>query len=112
MAKIQVQAELGNIKDPTEFIRFCSQFIQDLQDIVNGQLEFDVNFKSQIVEITFEAPNQTIEIKHSLNRTGVRYLVAGKSVSCDVYDGDKAQTSSAIYLRSTVAPAKVNLVLF
>jgi len=112
MSKVETHGDLGSIKDTTTFMRFCSSFLSDVTDVINGQLEFSLNIKSQVVSVTFNTANSDVTVTHTLNKTGVNFLVANKDVACDIYHGSQSDTSSTIYVRSTVAPATVVLVLF
>lgn len=111
MSQVQTLAELASIEDNDEFRRYSSRTISSIVDTVNGNLEFDKNFKSQTVEVTFAAANTDTEIMHGLNRTTVHYLIVNKDVACDVYNGNRANVLSACYLRCTVATT-LTLILF
>ena len=112
MSRVETHGDLGSIKTPEEFMRFCSSFLSDLENAFNGLIEFDQNIKSQTVSVKFDSANVDKEIKHSLNKSSVNFLVANKDVSCDIYHGSGSDTGSTIFLRSTVAPATVILILF
>lgn len=109
MAKLD-NIDLGKIKDVSEFMRYCAKFCQNLFNLINGKLEFDSNILSQTVEVTFATANTDTKVSHSLNRTGLGYIVKSKSAACDVYDGNTAANNKAIYVRSTVATT-VTLIL-
>ncbi len=109
--KIKNSIDLSTIKEPEEFMRHGSQAIQAIGDSVNGALEFDKNIRSQTVSVVFATANIDVAVSHTLNKTGVHYLVGKKSASCDVFSGKKASTDSTIYLQST-HPATVSVVLF
>lgn len=112
MSKITSQFDLGKITDPAEFMRFCSQFISELQPTINGKLEFDANLATQtIADVSFPDADTNVAVKHKLGRTGLRYFVVKKNAPCDIYSGSITDTSDQIYLKSSVAGAKVTLVL-
>jgi len=102
MAKLD-NIDLGKITDMKEFMNYCAKFCQNLFNVMNGKLEFDSNILSQTIEVTFLATNTDTRVSHSLNRTGLGYIVKQKDAACDIYDGTTAATNNAIYLRSTVA---------
>lgn len=112
MSKVTELGDFTNVSDPATFIRFCSRFLAQLQDTVNGQLDFKTNFNCEIVDVTFSQANVEQGITHKLNKTGLNYFVVKKSVSCDVYAGNTADTKAIAYLTSTVAGASVTLILF
>lgn len=111
MSKVVSQADLGKITDPASFITYCAKFINDLIPVFNGGLEFDLNMKTQTVSINFSNANTDQSIPHNLNKTGVKYIVAQKKLSTDIYDGLTSSTTKTLYLRSTVATT-VTLILF
>lgn len=110
MGQIQSKVDFGNIKDPAEFIKYASQFLQELQSIMNGSLELDKNFLSQTIEVKFPQANTDVIVRHNLNRTGLRFFPIEKSVSCDVYHGQGTDSTNTIFLRCTAATT-VTLVL-
>lgn len=111
MGQINGHTDLSNIKDTTDFIRFASALISNICDVVNGNVQFDSNFKSQTVSVTFPAGATDVSVQHNLNKTGVNYLAARKSAPCDVYTGSGAATNNTVVLRGTAA-STVILVLY
>lgn len=101
MAKLD-NIDLGKIVDPKDFMRYCSKFCANVFSLFNGKIEFDLNILSQTVTVTFVSSNTDTKVNHSLNRTGLKYIVASSGSACDVYDGVTPSTNSAIYLRGTV----------
>lgn len=102
MSKI-TPIDLTNLTDTNDFMRFCSQLVGTIVDTINGKLEFDTNLLTQSVSVTFSATNTDTSVSHSLNKTGVKYIVTSKNAACDVYNGLTAASSSTLYLRGTVA---------
>lgn len=111
MAKISTPADLTSITDTTEFMKYCSQLIGNMVDIINGRLSFGDNVQSQEIEVSFTTANTDIAITHKLNKTGVKYWPVVKSKACDVFTGSRAQTNNTIYLQCTQV-ATVTLELF
>lgn len=112
MASLSNPKQLQNITDFKEFMRYCAQAVDDIQTVVNGQVEFDQNFKSQTVIVTFNDANSDVMIRHNLNKVGVNYIVSNKNIASDFYHGSGADTLSTIYLRSTVAGVTATIVLY
>lgn len=110
MPKINHYPDLGNIKDPDEFMKHASPVIKGIADIVNGKLGFD-NMNTQTVTVTFPSANTDVVVPHTLNKMGVHYLPAKKSVACDIFDGTGVASINKIYLQSSVA-ATVTLILY
>lgn len=111
MAKITSPTDLTSITDEKDFMRFTSQLINNIVDIINGKITFNDNITSQSVTVSFTAANTDTAISHKLNKTGVKYFPVSKSVACDVFNGSKSQTTNTIYLQSTQI-ANVTLELY
>lgn len=111
MSQVQALSDLGNIEDPTEFMRQASKLLTSIVDVVNGGLEFDKNLLSQTVDFTFTAVNTEFAVPHNLNRTGLNYIVVSKSAYCDVARVVNRDTKTAIYLIGS-GIANVKLILF
>jgi uncharacterized protein (UPF0262 family) len=103
MGVIKYHPDLSNIKDLETFIKYASQAINQLHDIIGGSVNFDSNIASQTMSIKFNQANVEQVFTHSLNRKGLRYIVVDKSVACDVYHNAARDNISQIYLSCTVA---------
>lgn len=111
MAKVRLLTELSNLTTLPEFIKYCSQAVTDLAGAVNGGLNFNENIASQQVVVGFSGAATDVKITHTLNKTGVVYLVAQKGSPCDIYDGVGTPTKGQIFLRSNTAGVTVTLIL-
>jgi hypothetical protein len=111
VSRVLSQTDLGKITDTNKFMQYCSKLLNDLMSVFNGKIEFDLNILSQTVSVKFVNANTDLSVAHNLNKTGVKYIVASKSATCDVYNGVTSSTTKTIYLRSTVATT-VTLILF
>lgn len=109
--KLTNLADLSKITDAPTFMRMCSQVVQQIANVINGAVEFDANIASQTVSVTFKTANADTVVPHGLKRVVSKYLVASSSAATSVYTGHAAPTTSAVYLRATVA-ATVQVVLF
>lgn len=112
MAKLTTYAETGKITEAADFMKIVSQFLLEIQPIINGKIEFESNILSQVVTSYFPTANVDLVIPHALGKTPIRYLVADKTRSCDVYRGSKVETKDNVFLKSTVAGVTVTLILF
>lgn len=110
MGVIKNHLDLSNIKELDELVRFTSQAINQIHDILGGAVEFDSNILSQTVQIRFSQANVFQAVTHSLNRKGLRYIVVDKLAACDIYHDATRDNVSQIYLASTVATT-VTLIL-
>jgi hypothetical protein len=103
MARLKYHPDLSNITDLGMFIKYSTQNFNQLQDILEGSIEFDSNIASQTITVTFPTANTDKIITHQLNRTGLKFFVVDKSVSCDVYHNKTRDTITQICLKCTVA---------
>lgn len=112
MASLSNPKQLQNITDVQEFMRYCAQAVDDIQTVVNGQIEYGQNIKSQTVSVLFNQANADVMIRHTLNKIGVNFSVVNKNMSSDFYHGSGVDTLGTIYLRSTVAGVTATIILF
>lgn len=101
MPIVKTKADLGNLKSLEDIIRYVAIFAKDIVQTVNGRLEFDQNMKSDTVDVTFDSANTEVEISHDLGKVPSGYLVAKASAACAIYDGDRRNTATKIYLKSS-----------
>ncbi len=112
MASLSNPKQLQNINDVQEFMRYCAQAVDDIQTVINGQIEFGVNIKSQTVVQYFDQANVDKQILHSLNKTNVNFIIVNKTASSDFYHGVNKDLINTINLRSTVAGVTATIILF
>lgn len=93
---------MSNLGTTDDFNRFVSLALKQIKDAVNGGLTFSDNFDAKTVSVAFSSPNVTIAVQHGLGRVPNGYIVVGLSSGMIVFDGSTANTSSTIYLQSTV----------
>lgn len=103
MSKLKYQPDLSNIKTVEDVVKFYSQAINQLQDILDARVEFDINIASQKIDVTFAQANTWYFITHKLNRKGLKFLIADKSISCDVAHDASRDNVSQICLSCTQA---------
>lgn len=99
-------------KDIERFAANVGRFLEELQPLINGKIEFDINLATETVTTFFKFANTTQMVSHSLARTGLKYLICDKSAACDVFHPSSQDTKTAIAFQSTVAGVTVSLVLF
>ena len=103
MSRMTIQTDLGRIDNLETLIKFTALCIQQLNNIVNGNVEFDANIASQTLTLKFNIANKEQLFIHKLNRKGLKFFVVDKSVACDVYHNARQDTVSQICLSCTVA---------
>lgn len=110
MSNIQASSGIAQVL-PEEVPRFVDLFCQDVTNVVNGNLDFQTNFNCKIVAVTFSSANIDTPVVHNLGRVSTTFLVTSKNVSADIYNGTNSGTTTTMYLRSSVAPVTVTLVV-
>lgn len=103
MGVIKYHVDLSNIKDLPTLVKYSSQAVNQIHDILGGKVEFDSNILSQTLTVTFATANTSLLIDHNLNKKGLRYFVIDKSTPCDVYHVASNDTKSQICLACNVA---------
>lgn len=111
MGRVRNLLDILNLTEPEEIARFCSNAFREIQQIINGNISFEDNFRGKTVEVTFTVINQDTRIEHGLGYVPTGYIVTTKDVALNVYDGAADTTSSAIFLRSTLA-GTANILIF
>ncbi len=110
MSRITVTTDMSQCK-PDELSKFLDHFCQNVEQVLNGRLDFQTNFNCKQISITFGVANQSVSIDHGLGRVPVGYIVTRASAATSVYDSTVANTTSAISLMAS-APATVGLLVF
>lgn len=111
MSRMTIQTDLGRIKDLDTLIKYTSQCIQQLNNIVNGNIEFDSNIMSQTMSIKFTTANLDTMFTHTLNRKNLKYMIVDKTIACDVYHTASKDNASQICLACTQVTS-VTIILF
>lgn len=112
MAKLTTFTDLGRIQDATEFIRFASGAFVEMQSIINGKIEFDLNIASQTKVVFFPSANTDLTLSHNLGKSSINYLVTQKTAPCDIYNGVTKTTDNLVSLRSNAAGVTVTIILY
>lgn len=112
MGAIKGVIDLTNTTNPDMFFRYCSDLLNQIVGTINGGIEINQqNMNLSVIDATFTVANSDTTFTHTLDRTPKYYIVCKRSVSCTVYTGTKAFTSSTITLKSS-ATANVSLIIF
>ena len=110
MSQIKLFTDIGSSKDEAYFKDQVSNMLGQIQVIVNGQLEFDQNLKTQTVtQVIGTVP---VAINHRLNKIGVKYIVADKNAAADLFHVASRDNKDTIFLQSTVTGVKFTVILF
>lgn len=108
--RVVTRLTLSNVRNQEELIRYASQDISSIADILNGGLDF-TNFRAATVDVVFKAANSSQQVTHKLGKIPTGYIVVKKSVSMVVYDGVGDATDQDIFLKSS-AIGTARLVIF
>lgn len=106
------QISTSNLNDAGSNAQYGSQVLDGVSQALNGGLSFADNFKCNSIDVTFQTANVAQSVAHTLNKTGVKYIVVSKNVAADVFSTGNRDTTKAIFLTCTVSSAQVSLVLY
>lgn len=112
MSKLSATAHFSGEKEVEGLARWSGAFAKDVFDTVNGLLEFDTNLRTATKSVAFVAANTDVGIAHGLGIVPRGYIVAGKDLSCDIYNGSVANTITTLYLRCSVASVTATIIVF
>jgi hypothetical protein len=100
--------DISNVDNLPDLVKFSSQMINQIMTVLSGRVGFLDNCATQLITVPFTVANTEVLSNHTLGFVPNGYLIAGKSVSMDVYDGVSLNTTNKIYLRSSaIGTAKV-----
>lgn len=100
MSKVTASYEFQACK-PEELPRFLTLFGEQVARALNSGLDFETNFNSKFVSITFSATNTDTSVAHGLGRVPAGYIIIGLSAALTVYDGVGANTATNLFLRAS-----------
>jgi hypothetical protein len=108
--RIKSNGDFSKISEPEEFQRQICIIMQDIVSALNGNIEFDLNMRSETLQIVFTAANVEMAINHNMARVPTGYIVAGANTATAIYNlADPDQ--NYIYLYSS-AIANVQVIVF
>ncbi len=110
MSRITVTTDMTQCK-PEELAKFLDHFCQNVEQVINGRLDFSTNLNCKLISITFSTANLSVPLDHGLGRVPAGYIVTSASAATSVYDSPVANTTSTINLMAS-APATVGLLVF
>jgi len=102
MSKIDQNIDIGRVSSWEELRRWTATILVQIQNIINGQLEFGTNLKSSLLSVNFPVADQEVVIDHGLGQLPKGYFLSGSNVATSLYDGTTAWTSTKIYLKASV----------
>lgn len=102
MPQITTSDQITSIEDDPQKFRYIQLFLQNVKSILNGNIEFDKNMLINSFSVDFTVANSDTTIVHNLGKIPKGYIIIGKTVAMDVYDGTITSTTQNITLKSTV----------
>ena len=109
--KIKVPQDISNIQDFENFRRYCSVAVNQLVDVVNGNIDFVDNCGTSLVSVNFTAANAEVRVSHRLGRIPNGWIVVSPTASMQVYKGTNADTETDVYVKSS-AIGSCSLLIF
>lgn len=100
MGLIQSSSQIADIKDDKEKFRYIQLFLQGVQNVVNGKIEFVSNIRVKIKSVTFNEVDVDKTIEHGLGFVPNGYFIVGLSAAMIVSDGSSDADASEITLKS------------
>ncbi len=110
MSRITSSTDMTQCK-PEELAKFIDIFCQNVENVVNGRLDFQTNLDCKLISITFSAANVSASVSHGLGRVPVGYIVTSASAATSVYKSTATNTTLVLNLMAS-APATVGLLVF
>ena len=110
--RIKFPFEISNLKpDDKDFVNYTAQILNALVATVNGDISLVDNGRTSLVRVLFNIANTQQAIQHTLNKVPVGYIQVGAVAAAQLFNGTSANTSSILYVQSTVATT-VTLLIF
>lgn len=101
--KLTAVAGISEQKTVETLGRQTQLMANNLDDILNGGVNYQDNFRMQVVGVTFTAADTDVQVAHSLGVMPLGYVAIGKSAAMIIYDGSSSVlTKQFITIRSSV----------
>lgn len=110
MGKLPNVPDIINLTELKDVVRFLSQFMKGVQELIGGNLNFNDNFRGQIIDVSFTNGIE-LKIPHNLKFIPSGYLVTKTSTPMSVSVGTTQWTNSDIYLRSNATGTATVLII-
>ncbi len=110
--KLTLPRNVSNLNDAVELGRFVQVAFDDIENVINGNIDFSTNISSNNISCAFQTANVDTSFQHGLGRIPNGFFVVGLDVASIIYNGAATNTVSTIYLRSSVAPTNAKVMVF
>lgn len=101
--KITASSSLSNLESVEELRRFVGAFSDNVASALNSRLTFSDNFLASIITFVFTGANTTLGMPHKIGVIPSGYILVGTTVAMSLYDGEQANSTDTLFLRSTAA---------
>ena len=114
---MQIDKKIELTKPESEFDKTAEErlirYSLQLSSLLNGGLRFSDNFDAQIISITDTGlANTEFSQAHTIKRVPAGFIVLNNNKAGIVYDSGTAWTSTAIYLKCSVASCTIKILVF
>lgn len=110
MGKISAKANVSNTEDWQELQRYVSQFLQDCQNQVNGNLTFSDNLNVKFLDLSFSTANATRQIPHGLGRVPTMWISGNLSASAVIYQTKTSDNNNVYLAASAVCNVRILVI--
>jgi len=108
--KINATPDLSNLTEISEVTRFGTRILKQLFDALNGNLTVADNFKWDSVSVEFGTADTEVQVVHTLGQVPNGYILAGATVAMSLFDGDTANTTTELYIKSNAVGTATVLI--
>lgn len=97
--KFWASFQTQSIKSLDDVVRFLSQAMSNISQILTNRVSFTDNIDAQVLDIEITQSNQ--QITHTLGRVPIGFIVLSKTSAEEIYRGSVEWTDKHIYLSSS-----------
>lgn len=110
--KLTLPRNVSNLKTVEELGRFTQIAFDDIDNVLNGNVEFIENISVKKIDCLFSQANADTVFQHGLGRTPAGFFVVGLDVASIIYNATTANTTDLIYLRSSIANVNAKVMVY
>lgn len=110
--KLTLQKNVSNLTDVKELGRFVQIAFDDIENIINGNIEFGQNINAKQIDVSFPSADTDTPFKHGLGRLPTGFLVVGADSPAIIYNSPTTNTTDIIYLRCNAAGPNMKVLVY
>lgn len=93
-------------------VQELTKYFYELASLLNGGIKFNDNLACAIVEVADTGvANTAFTVAHALKRIPIGFIMINTDKATSLYASGTAWTSTAIYLKSSVASCSIKVVV-